>query len=64
MHLCNKISIAIGNVDYAPGPYNVIFPARETSVSFDVSITDDNYKLWEGNKFFTQVLLIHFTYPM
>ena len=27
--------------DYIPGPYNVIFPAGVTSVSFNVPIIDD-----------------------
>ena len=30
-----------GGVDYGSGPYTVIFPAGETSMSFDVPITDD-----------------------
>ena len=51
INLRNKISIAIGNVDYAPGPYDVVIPVGETSVSFNVSITDD--KMLEGNEFFT-----------
>ena len=41
----------VGNVDYTPGPYNVMIPAGTTSVSFDVSIEDDI--LLEGNEYFT-----------
>jgi len=31
-----------GGVDYTAGPYYVTFPAGDTSLSFDVPITDDN----------------------
>jgi len=37
-------------VDYTSGPYPVLFPAGETSVTFDVPITDDS--LLEGNENF------------
>ena len=30
-----------GGVDYGSGPYTVIFPAGETSMSFDVPLTND-----------------------
>ena len=39
-----------GGVDYDSGPYTVIFPAGVTSVSFDVSIIDDN--MVENNETF------------
>jgi len=38
-------------VDYNSGPYPVTFLAGETSVTFDVPITDDN--ILEGNENFT-----------
>ena len=31
----------IGDDDYISGPYNITIPAGHTSVSFDISITDD-----------------------
>ena len=31
-----------GGVDYDSGPYNVTFPAGEESISFGISINDDN----------------------
>ena len=31
-----------GKGDYIPGPYNVTFPAGHISVSFNISITDNN----------------------
>ena len=31
----------VGGGDYTPGPYIVIIPAGHTSVSFDISMTDD-----------------------
>ena len=34
-------SSLIGDGDYIPGPYNITIPAGHTSVSFDISITDD-----------------------
>jgi len=37
-------------VDYNSGPYLVTFPAGMTSVTFDVSITDDS--ILEGNENF------------
>ena len=39
-----------GGVDYASGPYTVIIPAGQISVSFDVPIVDD--KILDGNKNF------------
>ena len=41
----NYMLIAIiigGNVDYYSGIYNITFPAGDTSVSFNVTINDDN----------------------
>ena len=32
----------IGNVDYDPGPYSLLFTAGETAKSFDISLFDDN----------------------
>ena len=40
-----------GGVDYDSGPYTVTFTAGETSVSFDVPITDD--AILETNEDFT-----------
>ena len=40
-----------GNSDYYPGPYNVTFPAGETTMSFNVSVIDDN--IVERNEIFT-----------
>ena len=37
-------------MDYNSGPYPVTIPAGETSVTFDVPITDDN--ILEGNENF------------
>ena len=37
--------------DYTSGPYNVIFPTGNTSVSFDVPITNDN--ILESNETFS-----------
>jgi len=39
-----------GDVDYNSGPYTVTFPVGETSVPFDVPITDDI--TFEGNETF------------
>ena len=38
-------------MDYSSGPYNVTFPAGETSVQFSVMIYNDN--ILEGNENFT-----------
>ena len=35
---CNSI----GDVDYDAGPYSVMFPAGEVTMSLNISITDDN----------------------
>ena len=32
----------LGNVDYDPGPYSVLFAAGETVKSFNISIFDNN----------------------
>ena len=37
-------------MDYTSGPYPVLFRAGETSVTFDVPITDD--RILEGNENF------------
>lgn len=36
------VSVTGGNVDYGSGPYNVTFQAQETSVTLNISITNDN----------------------
>jgi len=38
----NSENITGGGVDYDSGPYTVIFPAGMISVTFNVSITNDN----------------------
>ena len=47
----NSSNNVTGGVDYDTGPYTVIFPAGQTIVPFDVSITDDN--ICEGDEIFT-----------
>ena len=37
-------------MDYTSGPYTVIFPAGQTTATFDVPINDDN--ILEGNEDF------------
>lgn len=32
----------LGNSDYNPGPYSIAFPAGNTNVTFNVTVTDDN----------------------
>jgi len=49
--LCN---LADGS-DYVPGPYNVTILAGHTSVSFDVTIIDDN--ILEDNENFSLVII-------
>jgi len=39
------------DVDYGSGPYTVTIPAGETSIQFDVVITDDN--IVEGSEEFS-----------
>ena len=46
-----NVNSITGGVDYDSGPYTVTFPAGETSVSFDVPITNDN--ILEGDETFT-----------
>ena len=36
------ILLSSGVNDYATGPYNVMIPAGQTNVRFDVTIMDDN----------------------
>ena len=43
-------NVTDGGVDYDSGIYNVIIPAGETSVPFDVPINDDN--IFESNEDF------------
>ena len=43
-------NITDGGVDYDSGIYNVVIPAGQTSVPFDVPINDDN--ILEGNEDF------------
>ena len=40
-----------GGVDYNSGPYTIRFKVRETRVSFNISINNDN--IMEGNESFT-----------
>ena len=42
--------------DYEPGPYIVEIPAEMTSVSFNISITND--EIFEGNETFDLILNI------
>ena len=44
-----------GGVDYDSGIYNVVFPAGETSVPFDVPINDDD--IYEGNEDFDLTII-------
>ena len=44
------INYFTGGVDYNSGPYNILFPAAETSVMFSVLIEDDD--LLEDNETF------------
>ena len=50
LHAINSSIVTGGGVDYYFGPYNVMIPARVTSVSFNISIIDDN--VLEGNENF------------
>ena len=45
-----------GGVDYYSGPYNVTFPAGVTSVSFNISIYDDD--VLEDNENFSLAINI------
>ena len=44
-------SFLAGDLDYLAGPYNVTISAGQTSVFFDISITDDN--ILETNESFS-----------
>ena len=44
------INYFTGGVDYDSGPYNILFPAGETSVIFNVMIKDDD--LFENDETF------------
>lgn len=46
-----KVIFTIENEDYIHRTHNITFPAGMTSISFDVSIIDDN--ILEGNENFT-----------
>ena len=39
-----------GGEDYEPGPFNVTIPAGEITVSFNISVINDN--IFEGNESF------------
>ena len=44
------------NNDYSPGPYAITFPAGRKSISFNISITNDN--VLEGNEMFNLTVRI------
>ena len=44
------------NNDYSPGPYAITFPAGRKSISFNISITNDN--VLEGNEIFNLTLRV------
>ena len=48
-----------GKRDYDSGPYSVTFPANETSISFDVTIINDN--VFESLETFD--LIINYSLP-
>ena len=48
------ISIIGGGIDYNSGPYTVTFAAGETSVVFDIAITDDS--IFEDNENFIFII--------
>ena len=45
------LCVITGGDDYEPGPFSVIIPAGEISVTFNISIIDDN--IFEANESFT-----------
>lgn len=49
--LCTNL---IGEDDYAPGPYSVMFPAGVTTVQFNIAINDD--RVLELNERFNLVI--------
>ena len=59
-HINNNHHITGGGVDYNSGPYNVTFPARATSVSFTITIINDN--VLEYNEAF-DITIIEGTLP-
>ena len=48
-------NVTDGGVDYDSGIYNVVIPAGETSVPFDVPINNDNFN--EGNEDFDLTII-------
>lgn len=42
-------------IDYRHGPYEVTFSANQTSVSFDISLNDDN-EVEKDEKFLLEIL--------
>ena len=51
----NSNTLTGGGVDYISGPYNVTFCAGVTSVTFYISIINDN--IHEGNEYFTLTVI-------
>ena len=49
------------SLDYNPGPFYVTFPANQTSVSFDISLNDDN-KVEKDEKFLLELHNPHLPY--
>ena len=54
MQNVNSSNNIAGGVDYDSGPYNVTIPVGQTSVPFDVPITDDN--VVEGDEMFSLLI--------
>jgi len=52
----NITSISGGGVDYDSGPYSALFPAGQTSASFDIPLNPDN--LLEGDEIFRLIIVI------
>ena len=48
-------NVTDGGVDYDSGIYNVVIPTGETTVPFDVPISDDS--IFEGNKDFDLTII-------
>ena len=48
-------NVTDGGVDYDSGIYNIVIPAGETSVPFDVPINNDN--ILEGNENFDLTII-------
>ena len=58
---CNYHFAAGGGVDYDSGPYTVRFSAGQTSVIFNVPITDDN--ILEADESFSLTIIIRNSLP-